>query len=166
MDWWDTTGAAVLLTGAVSTVTLVIGFVARPWVEGRVKETDRKQARRERSIEQGVDLAAELHQHLYGGFATGFLRQQGMGEASVRAWSGDLRRRTTLLTLFSPVPDLQQAAKGLAERFDALSGKAFGITGYTGNPAGLQRALDQYDEKWNEAKTALDEFIAALRQTY
>jgi hypothetical protein len=154
-SWWETTGGVVLVTGVISILSIVAGFVLRPWVERRL----RREQRREERAGDAEAVAIDLQALLVHGF-----QERARPEDRARAlhdWSESISRRLLTLVTFAPSNDTRKKAGKLWREFHRLSVWVPRLVEHGVPVFGSKEALT-FDEDYGEASFALVEFIESI----
>src|SRR5947207_2063773 len=100
-SWWDSPGAAIVLTGIVTVAAVAIPTVLRPWVEGRVHRQQHQEDATDHWFDEARGLCIEL-EVLLEKCEMGTLLASPGTSATLATWDHSLRRRTALVTRFGP----------------------------------------------------------------
>src|SRR3954471_24046616 len=105
--WWESQLAAVVATGIFTLAGALAGFLLRPLIERRIRLEQEAEAERKRWRDHGIELVADLSYWI--------IEFQNWDDSdridpAREAWAADLRRRTTLLSRFTPYEKVRKIA--------------------------------------------------------
>lgn len=160
-SWWDSSGAVVLLTGLVSTITFWIGFVARPRTEARIRREAQREAEAAEWIKFGRDLTADLEYMLEETLSRHAIERDGSAPARAE-WNEGFRRRVTLLSQFAHDPQIKAAAKQTRLRYVMVIRTAFAHENFPKTDPKYEEIVRRFERRWGEAHYALMGLIEML----
>jgi hypothetical protein len=121
-SWWDSAGAVVLLTGIVTIGAGLLPLALRPWVENKIRRSQREEESLEDWQGEARALCVELEDQL-ARYQVGSLFSQPT--IVTAAWeTGGLRRKTALVTTFGPTQQLKESGTAVLHAIDLLHRRA------------------------------------------
>lgn len=162
-DWWDSTGALVLLTGTVTICATAIPLALRPWSENRIRRAERQEDRLDRWDENARALSVELETMLEKYVVSSLFDQTTL---VMMPWeAGGLRTRAALILRFAPTATLRKLGVHLFHDIDLLHHRAFRLVmlrrDHPDDPR-LTKAVEGYGETHGEAVLTLAGFAEAI----
>jgi hypothetical protein len=157
--WWESQLAAVVATGILTLAGAVAGFLLRPLIERRIRREQAEEAERNRWREHGVELVADLS---YWIIEFQNWDDPGRVDPAREAWADDLRRRTTLLSRFTPDEKVRKIALRLRLELERVwqTTRLLQVQG-TNHPQ-RDATFTRYDESVSEASFILAKLTEAL----
>jgi len=167
INWLDTTGAAIVLTGVVTVAATAIPTLLKPWTDKRADKRNRAEDWRD----QAKTLCVDLEEHLR---RMKRPRLQTIPTIAMAYWGdqNELRPRARGIMRFAPTDELRSLGDGVLVTLEALQQEAdelFRVTGKAWPPDGQAirekenaDAAQSYDAKYGPADDALRAFEKAL----
>ncbi len=158
-SWWNSTGAVVVLTGAVAVGTQIASNFLRPWLE-RGRESRARLADWRDSVKE---LCIDGEEQLKRMDRETFIGSPGASVA-LSTWDHGMRRTTRLLARFAP-DDLRPLGDAVLTTMETLHVRALDLVFLkrdSQDSDAIASAESAYDAAHTEATKALDRFERSI----
>lgn len=112
--WWESSGATSLITGFFTVLAATLGYLARPWVEARIRREAHHETTQAEWADRSRELTADLTSCLWG---LAFPTDSAASRSEAQRFLRELERPLLLVRRYAPDDQLRGIAADVFDSF-------------------------------------------------